>query len=167
MMLNRICAAGLLLSLIAFVAGCASPKGPGANSLAAIVVTNQPPVEIAKAISSTFEQAGFAAVPETTPQTSRTEYRLAYERPAGAGDTVLFGDWSFKQNFYRARVRILKQEGRRCLVTCDAFRVLNHGEAHFEEEKRLSRAKAGQYQKLLEQAVAKLPMTPIENAPQL
>jgi hypothetical protein len=166
-MLNRICGAGLLFSLLAVVVGCASPKGPGANSLAAIVVTNQTPVEIAKAISSTFEQAGFTAMTETTPQASRAEYRLAYERPAGTRDTVLYGDWSFKQNFYRARIRILKQEGRRYLITCDAFRVLNHGEAHFEEEKRLSRAKAGQYQKLLEQAATKLPITPIEDAPQL
>lgn len=152
-------------ALAALALGCTSPHAVETDSRAAIIITNQPALEIARAVSEVFKAAGFTAVPLPANAASRNEYRLIFERQAGAGDTLLYGDWSLQRNWHRAKVRVKRREQRTCLVTCDAFRVMNRGDAHFEDEKRLSRGGHKQYQKLLEEAAAKLPPVPIERAP--
>lgn len=155
----------IAMAIAVLAGGCASAHKLDTDSGAAVMVEGQPPLEVAKAVSAVFKEAGFTSVPVPAAQGSRTQYRLIFERRAGAGDTILYGDWSLKQNWFRAKVRIAQQAQRKYLVTCDAFRVLNRGDAHFEDEKRISRGNHSQYQKLLEQAVAKLPPAEIERAP--
>lgn len=157
-----------VLVLMAVIAcGCASRNKVTGDSLAGVAVTNQPPLEIAKALTKAFEEEGFVLMPAVAQQSSRSDYRLIFEKQAGAGDTILYGDWSLKRNWLRAKARITRQEARRSLVICDAFRVVNRGDGHFEDERKLSRTSAAYYQKILERAASQLAPSRIESAPRL
>ena len=81
---------------------------------------------------------------------------MVFEKVGSTGDTVIHGDWSMKKLWYRAKIEIESRGPDAYLVKCDAFRVFDHGESHFEEERKLSGIKRGIYQDLLDAAKAKL-----------
>lgn len=131
--------------------GCASskPKGLGSGSLAAVQIEGATSMQIARAVSDVFQEAGFVPVPV---KESRGEIQMVFEREGSAMDAAVYGDWSFKKLWYRARVKIQLASAETHLVTCDAFRVYERGDKHFEEERRLSGLKRGGYQDLLAKA---------------
>ena len=132
--------------------GCKSTKHPVSDSMAAVEIKDRNTLDIARAISETFQKAGFTPVPVPTGR----DTRMVFERPGSTQDAVVYGDWSFGKLWYRAKLRLIPSGSDSHLITCDAYRVYNHGEAHFEEEKRLSRMKKGLYQDLLDEAKARL-----------
>lgn len=136
------------------VMGCKStPKGvAGSDSLASVIITNRTMLEVAKATSEVFQEAGFMTVP--LPQNN--DNVLVFEKEGSAGDLVLYGDWSGKRLWYRAKVRFSPMGPDTRLVTCDLYRVRNHGEEHFEEAQRLEHSKRGTYQDLLNKVKARL-----------
>jgi len=137
------------------VTGCKSTKpktGPGADSLASTEVQGHTALEVARAVSETFKAAGYEAIP--LPQND--ELRMQFEKPAGTGASILYSDWSFKEIWYRVRIKFIKTDAGSYVVTCNVWRVNERGSAHFEEEHRLSGMKRGPYQDLLDQAKAKL-----------
>jgi hypothetical protein len=109
-------------------------------------------LEIARAVSEVFQSAGYDPVP--LPPGRGT--RLQFDRQGSLGATVIYGDWSSKDIWYRAKIKINSLDAETHLVTCDVFRVLHRGDPHFEEEHRLSSLKKGSYQKLLDEAKSRL-----------
>jgi hypothetical protein len=127
--------------------GCRSVEGPGHDSLAAVVISGPTPLETARAVSEVFQQAGYKPLP--LPENH--DMRLAFEKPAGAMATVLYGDWDRNKVWLRVKVRLAGLDEGRQLVTCDLYRVTDHGDAHFEAEHRISHVKKGPYRDLLDQ----------------
>lgn len=149
----------LLACAVTLCSACRTAKGPGADSLASIQVTADEPLAVARAVSKAFQDAGFT--PEPQPPDRSRDMRMVFEKEGTTGDTVLFGDWTFKRVWYRAKVRISsmpREAGPRTyLVTCDVFRVYSRGDKHFEEEHRLKSAKRSYYQEILDSAKAQVP----------
>ncbi|HXP62494.1 MAG TPA: hypothetical protein VN829_18490 [Dongiaceae bacterium] len=131
--------------------GCRSPKGPGHESVAAVIISGPTPLETARAVSEVFQKAGY----QPLPLPDNKDMRLAFEKPAGAMASVLYGDWDANKVWARVKVRIAGLEDGRQLVTCDLYRVTDHGEPHFETEHKLSHVKRGPYRELLEQVKAR------------
>ncbi len=136
--------------------GCRTPQGPASDSLAAVEIKGCGPLEIARSLSDVFEKAGYS--PVALPP-NRGE-KMLFEKEGNVGETVLYGDWNAKRVWYRVRIQMNLGGPDSELVTCNAFRVLNHGDPHFEEEQRLSRLRAGAYQHLLNLAKARLNPAP-------
>ena len=143
----------LLMTSLAMV-GCKSPEGPGSDSLAAVEISGRSFVEVARTTSEVFQEAGFQPAP--LPPNQDREKRLVFEKRGTAGDGWLYGDWSSSEIWYRAKVVFATHGADTYLIKCDAFRVLEKGSKHFEEEHKLSRAKRGAYQDLLNKVKAKL-----------
>lgn len=142
-----------LLALCGWLgAGCRSPHGPNPDSTASVAVAGHTILETAHAVADVFEKAGY----QTVPQPKTDDFRLVFDLPGTATDTVLYGDWAGKKVWYRAKVRLTAAGADLVIVSCDAFRVLDHGDNHFESEHKLSGLKSGRYQEFLNQVRARL-----------
>jgi hypothetical protein len=142
----------LLLAWALAGPGCATTHGPPSDSLAAVEIKGRSPLEIARVLSDVFEKAGY--VPAALPPNSGEN--MLFEKKGNAGETLLYGDWSAKRVWYRVKIQITLNGPDSEIVSCDAFRVLNHGDPHFEEEQKLSSLRRGTYQHLLNKAKAQL-----------
>lgn len=148
----------LLIATSGLLGGCNSTKAPGTDSLAAIHVKGRTPLEIARVVSEVFQSSGYQ--PSVLPPSRG--FRMQFEKQGSLGATVIYGDWSSKDIWYRAKIKINRletetgTEPETYVVTCDAFRVLHRGDPHFEEEHRLTSLKSGPYQELLDKAKARL-----------
>ena len=144
--------AGLaLLALCGWLgAGCRTPSGPNPDSAASMLITGKTILEVGHVVADVFEEAGYVPV----PQPRNEEFRLVFDRVGTATDTVLYGGWHGQKVWYRAKVRLARMGAEGVLVSCDGFRVLDHGEGHFETEKKLSGGK--RWQEMLERARARL-----------
>jgi len=141
-----------------FLTGCHSTKHPGTGSLAAVEIKGHTPLEIARGVSQVFQEAGF--VP--TPLPRNRDMKLQFEKLGSLGGTLVYGDWSSKDIYYRAKINIAVAEPKTYVVTCDAYRVLHRGDPHFEEEHKLSFLKQSGYQELLDKAKANVEAVPKE-----
>jgi hypothetical protein len=145
----------LLLAGLGLLPACKSTGEPGSDSLASVRIKGHTALEVARATSEVFQKAGFETVP-LPYNDANTPMRLMFDKAGNAGDSILYGDWSAKPIWYRARVQFTKIDSDTHLITCKAYRVLERGSPHFEEEHKLSRAKKGGYQKLLDEVRVKL-----------
>ena len=140
-----------LLALCGWLgAGCRSAHGPNPESMASVIVTGRTVLETAHAVSEVFQAAGYQPV----PQHQNNEFRLVFDIVGSGADTVLYGDFVGEKVWYRAKVHLTTMGADSVLVSCDGFRVLDHGDGHFESEHKLSRG--GRYQELLERIRAHL-----------
>ena len=73
---------------------------------------------------------------------------LVFDRPGSTSANVVYGDWSGGV-WFRAKLDIRALDADTQIVECDAYRVLSHGEARFEEENKLSKLYKSHYQELL------------------
>jgi hypothetical protein len=137
-------------------AGCGSLKGPGQGSLAAVVISGPTPFETARAVSEVFQQAGYKPV----PLPDNRDLRLEFEKPAGAMANFLYGGWHPNKVWLRVKLRIATLDEGSQLVTCDLYRVTDHGDPHFEAERKVSPAKKRPYRALLEQVKARASRAP-------
>ena len=65
-------------------------------------------------------------------------------------NTLVYGDWSEKKAWVRARLFITAFEGvQQVELGCDGYMVIDHGDAHFEEEHKLTWVHRGRFQELL------------------
>lgn len=131
--------------------GCRSVKGPGHESLAAVVISGPTPFDIARTVSEVFQKAGYKPVPIP----ANDDMRLVFEKPAGAMATLLYGDWTANKVWSRVKVRIDGLDGGGQLVTCNLYRVTDHGDANFEIEHKVSTVKKGPYRELLNRVKAR------------
>jgi hypothetical protein len=141
------------VALVFALSACRSPEAARSDTLAAVEIKGHTTMEVARTISEVFQAAGFEAV----PLRPNNDLKMQFDKPGNTGDAVMYGDWSFKKVWYRARVTIKRPSENTHLVTCDAFRINEHGDPHFEEEHKLSALKRGPYQDLLDQVKARLP----------
>jgi hypothetical protein len=116
-----------------------------------VVISGPTPLETARAVSEVFQQAGYKPL----PLPDNKDMRLAFDKPAGGMATVLYGDWSSNKVWLRVKVRIAELEEGRLLVTCDLYRVTDHGDAHFEAERKVSHVKKRPFSDLLDQVKAR------------
>jgi hypothetical protein len=143
--------AGWLVVCACLGGGCQSPKGLGHQSLASVVISGPAPFATARAVSEVFEKAGYAPV----PLPPNKDMRLVFEKPGGAMATLLYGDWAPNKVWYRVKVRIAVLGPDLELVTCDLYRVLDHGDPHLEQEQKVTPFKKGPYRALLSQVKAR------------
>src|SRR5882724_3886073 len=136
---------GLLMFLASIGFGCKSPNAPATDSLASIAIKGKTPLEIARAISEVFKEAHYVAARPA----ANHKMMLMFEKEGSTGDMVVYGDWSSNKPWYRVKLNIKSLDAETQLVECDAYRVTEHGDPRFEEEKRLTRFKKGAYQDLL------------------
>ena len=142
-----------LLALCGWLGGgCHTPPRPDPNSGASVTVSGRTMLETAHAVSETFQQAGYQVV----AQRQNAEFRLVFERPGTGSDTLLYGGWGPDQVWYRVKVRLTGMGGGALLISGDTFRVLYHGEGHFESEHKLSSSGSSRCQELLGQVAARL-----------
>ncbi len=146
----------VLLALCCWLGwGCRSSKAPGggpSEGLVSVLISGHEALDTARAISEVFQAAGY----KPFPLRANKDLGLAFEKPGGAGATLLYGDWDPNKVWYRVRVRLspLSQDSQ--LVSCNVYRVTDHGDAHFETEHKLAHARRGPYRELLNQAKAQL-----------
>jgi len=110
-----------------------------------VEIKGKAPLEIARVISEVFKEAHYVAARPA----ANHKMMLMFEKEGNTGDMVIYGDWSSNKPWYRVKLNIKSLDNETQLVECDAYRVSEHGDPRFEEEKRLSRFKKGAYQDLL------------------
>ena len=142
----------LLIACIGLFIGCRTSNPDAGGSLAWVTVKGHTTLEAARVTSEVFQKAGFVAVPID----SNKENKLVFEKEGSAGDLLLYGDWSGKKIWYRIKLNFVTLEHDTEIITCDAFRVTDHGDSHFEEERKLTHTKGGTCRELLQQVKAKL-----------
>ena len=113
-------------------------------------------MEIARAISEVFHEANY--IPARLA--ANHKMMLMFEKEGNTGDMLVYGDWSSKKPWYRVKLNIKSLDPETQLVECDAYRVTEHGDPRFEEEKRLSRFKKGAYKDLLNRVKDRLSAPP-------
>ncbi len=135
--------AAVALSLTA----CKTTGGSPSSRLASVVIKGHSKIEISQATHRVFEENGYLAAPLKSAD-------LIFEKQGSAMKTLVYGDWSGKPVWLRVKLyfRDLASEG--ILLDCDAFMVLERGDAHFEEERKIRRGST--YQDLLNQVNQRL-----------
>lgn len=144
----------LLLVAVGLLTGCASktPRPVAAAGHAAFVeVSSRSAQEVSLITTAVFRDAGY-----TPMHASGSE--LAFERKGSTWNTILHGDWSDGKIWYRARIYIQSYDAGKYLVSGDLFRVIDKGDAHFEEERKASGR--GELQELLKQVKARALVVP-------
>lgn len=144
----------LVWLLLMALTGCKSAPTPTAanDAMAWVAIKGKEPLEIARTVSEVFKNAGYEAI----PLPKNKDFKLKFEKPAGAGTSVLYSDWSFKQLWWRALVEIKQDKEDTCVVTCNAFRVNERGDPHFEEQKKVTKVGSGPYKDLLNEVKKRL-----------
>jgi hypothetical protein len=104
--------------------------------------------EIALVTTAVFREAGYHP-------TQPAGQHMVFERKGSTWKSIVYGDWSEGLIWYRAKVDILPPQDNRTVIACNASYVMDRGNAHFEEEKKV-RGGGGEYQKLLDQVQARL-----------
>ena len=132
--------------------GCHTPQGPGSGSLASVEIKGQTLIEVAQATSEVFRAAGYT----TIPSSSKYETKLLFEKAGTKADALLYSGWSGGEVWYRTKITFVSLTPETQLIKCDAYRVLDRNDPHFEEEKKLSWSKKGVFQDLLNQVKARL-----------
>jgi hypothetical protein len=142
------------LALALLGAGCHSTPSTDrvdVDSLAFVEIHGHESIEVARAVSDVFKEAGYAPI----PLPPNKAMNLAFEKEGSMTSSVVYGDWSSKV-WYRVKIKIETPDPQVHLVKCDAYRIVGHGDVRFEEEKKIA-FKKGPYQELLEKVKARLP----------
>jgi len=142
-----VCVLPLLLLLLI---GCKSTNGSPSSRLASVVIKGHSAAEITLAAQRVFTDNGYRLGLVKSAD-------LVFEKPGSGMNTLVYGDWSGKSVWFRVKVYLRDlgpTEG--VLLDCDAFRVLERGDALFEEEKKLTKVHHGTYQELMNKVSQRL-----------
>ena len=126
--------------------GCRTtdPNIPKTDSLAALIIYGADNQDIRKASREVFLEQQFL-------QTITNATLMTFEKRGSTMDDIAYGSFLNNESWIRAKLTIEPMDEERHLLECRVFMVRNHGESFFEEEKKLSRFKRGQYQDLLDE----------------
>jgi len=142
----------LLPLFVLLLAGCKStsssqPKpadGTSSSRLASTVIKGHSVLEVAKATQRVFLENGYVKAPSQSAN-------LVFEKQGTTWNTLVYGDWSNKPVWVRVKAYIRELGSpEEVLLDCDAFMVVERGDAHFEEEHKLTKLRRGTYQELLD-----------------
>ncbi|MBX3731014.1 MAG: hypothetical protein KF791_00310 [Verrucomicrobiae bacterium] len=151
-----------LILAVGLVSGCTTPPtGAGKGRYAAVEVDGFSRDAVRLAIAQVFEREGYKLVNEKNNA-------LTYEKAASTGQNVLWGNLE-RGVWERVIISITRlREGDFFLVSLDAYRINNHGDAVLEDAKKMGFAMQSKYQDLLEQVrklLAPLPMAAAPHVP--
>lgn len=137
----------LLAALALPLTGCKTTGAAQSSRLASVVIKGRSKAEITQAAQHMFEDNGYLAAPLKSAD-------LVFEKQGSGMKNLLYGDWSGKPVWVRVKLyfRDLGSEG--ILLEGDAFLVLERGDPHFEEERKVRRAST--YQELLNKVKQRL-----------
>ena len=142
---------GLALALPAF--GCRSVSGPGSASFASVTISNHTVADIATTTAQVFAEEGYIAH-------GTGEHVLVFDKEAARATTIsrdgLVAAQSGARTLHRVRVHIVALGDGTHRLQCEAFLVSGAGDSFFEEEHRLSNARRGPYQSLLDRVAKQL-----------
>ena len=141
-------AVGLVLA-----AGCKSTPRPAPDRLASVLIESRGADQIQLVTMAVFREAGWRAISPAGDQ-------MVFERKASSLDTVFYGDWLGGVVWLRAKVELRVLDMRRIILAGDVYRVIDKGNRHFEEEKKVKKGGGDELQKLLDQAAARLASAP-------
>lgn len=127
--------------------GCQSHPGPGGSSghLASVLITNQPSLRVEQMTRAVFTAHDYKTA---RPKTGE----LMFEKEGTGMNSFVYGDWTGKKVWVRAKVFIKEiAASQQVLLACDGYMVVDHGDAHFEEEHKLTGMHRGRFQELLDE----------------
>jgi len=124
-----------LLCLVAALAlpwtGCKT-GAPQSSRLASVVIKNHSKTEITEATHRVFVENGYLAAPVKSGD-------LVFEKQGSAMKNLLYGDWSGKPVWVRMKLYLRNLGAQGILLDGDTYTVLDRGDGHFEEERKLRR----------------------------
>jgi len=136
--------------LLAFcLVGCHSNQPKASSRLAAVIIKNSSMSQVEDVTRAVFSDNEYLGL---RPR----EGQFIFEKKGTGMNTLAYGDWSTKGVWVRVKVYLRELSPTEILVECDAYMVGEHGDAHFEEEHKLTRMHHGTYQKLLEEIQKRL-----------
>jgi len=141
----------LLASVLMFVSGCQSTSGSkGKRGFASVTIPNRTPEDVVRATVAVFRADGYRDVIATPGD-------MVFEKTGTGWNQAAYGGWvDAKPVMVRVRAGVDAQPDGASRLWCDAYMVADPGDAHFEEEHKLTRVRRGPYQDLLEQVAAQL-----------
>ncbi len=144
----------LLPALALLLSGCkstsTSTSSTKSSRLASVVIRGHSVADVSSATHRVFTENGYQA-------TAIKSGDLAFDKQGSSMNTLVYGDWSGKPVWIRVKV-YLRDLGAAngILLDCDAFTVLERGDAHFEEERKMTKLRHGTYQDLLDKVGQRL-----------
>ena len=133
--------------------GCQSHPSDPSGHLASVLITNQPITRVEQVTRAVFTAHDY--------QTARPKLgQLIFEKEGTGMNTFVYGDWSDKKVWIRAKVFVQELTSpQQVLLACDGYAVVDHGDAHFEEEHKLTAVHRGRFQDLLNEINQRLNLT--------
>jgi hypothetical protein len=147
-----------LCLLVPFLApmfsGCRSPQSTPSTLLASVVIKERPSAQVEAVTRAVFEDHGYLCA-------RRKPGEFVFEQEGTGMNTLVYGDWSSKKVWVRVKVFLRElAPAQQLLVECDAYMVIDRGDAHFEEERKLTRVHRGRYQDLLNEVSKRVSLLP-------
>jgi hypothetical protein len=138
--------AGLLCLVL--VVGCQSSK-PGSDSHAAVEITGHTREAIRATTVAVFAENGYRLGTNSPTQ-------MVFERPAGSGEKLKYGDWMNEGMLMEIKVRLQSRTADTYLLRADAYIVHDPNSPAFRSERRIMTLGTGTYQKLLDDVQRRL-----------
>ncbi len=140
------CLACLFFLLLPLAGGCKTSQESATKSprLASVVIKGRSAAEVSIAAERVFTGKGYQAG-------AAKSAHMVFEKQGSTANTLVYGDWSGKPVWFRVKIYLRDLGASGFLLDCDAYRVLERGDVHFEEERKLTRVHRGTYQQLLDE----------------
>jgi hypothetical protein len=145
--------AGFFCLLLAGLAGCSSLGKPASASFASVVITNTTPADIRATTIQVFQEAEYQGAyigPDT----------LVFEREGTKGESLayngLVGTHYGQTTLNRVRAKIVDRGEGTYRLSCQAYIIPNADAISGGHEIKLTNARSGPYQKLLDEVAARL-----------
>lgn len=148
-------AAALLLTA-GWLCGCQTPKNSGESPTAGdtVIIGGVTEPEVWAAAVTVFGEQGFEVEMAAKGQ-------MTFGRKSTTWNTVLYGGWPGDGGIWdRVRVGMNPLPDGKFQLFCTAYQVSSRGDAVFEEEKTLGKARTKTYRKLLVEVKNRLVATP-------
>jgi hypothetical protein len=134
-----------LLLLAAALAGCQSTR-PASASFASVVITNRSVAEIRLAAEKAFRAEGYETF-------SGNGSEMVFEREGSRWDSLAYSGLLASQQgasaWIRVKAELVPLEPGSYRLQCQAYILTDHGDAFFQEEKKMGNFRSGPYQDIL------------------
>ena len=96
--------------------------------MASIMVTNEPPDKIDKAVRSVFKKHAFE-------EAKGEKDEIVFQRPGSFMSSFIYGDWYSGAVWERVKIYQRELDSERTVVECDGYMVQEHDDPLFQKEK--------------------------------
>jgi len=151
----------LLFTAALFAGGCSSLDKPASASFASVVIVNQTPEVIRKAVFAVFQDNGYHLIPQTDDS-------LAFQREAKRGEQLSYAGFVGAHEGERVVIRVLvtiqPKNPTAYWVGAKAYAVCNPDQPVFENNTALFNFQSKPYQDLLNQVEIDLKVAAMKSA---